>query len=157
MFGSSFVFNFYCHWSSLVLRNGNGTSGILQSIEGVTQRDPLAMITYRIVILPLINNLKREIPDVTQTWYADYAGVLGTFARLDTYFDLLTQQGLGRGYHLKPSKSVLIVRLENLEPGKSVWSTSHICKITYEAADASYPPRDTSLPLPTAHHAQYHE
>ena len=57
----------------------------------MTQGDPLAMIAYGIGILPLIKNPKRAIPDVTQPWYTDDAGDLGTFARLDTYFDLLTR------------------------------------------------------------------
>ena len=48
------------------------------------------MIAYGIRIIPLIKGLKREIPDVNQPWYADDAGYLGTFARLETYFDLLT-------------------------------------------------------------------
>ena len=82
------------------------------------QRNPLAMIAYGIVILPLIKNLKREIPDFTQPWYAENDRALGTFARLETYFDLLTLQGLGWGYYPKPSMSVLIVRPENLEAGK---------------------------------------
>ena len=76
------------------------------------------MIAYGIIILPLINNLKQEITDVTQPSYADNAGTLGTFARLETHFDLLTRQGLGRGYPPERTKSVLIVCPENLEAGK---------------------------------------
>ena len=38
------VFNCYCHWSLLVLRNGNGMDCFMHSKEGVTQGDPLAMI-----------------------------------------------------------------------------------------------------------------
>ena len=59
------------------------------------------MIAYGIGVLPLIKNIKREILDVTQTWYSDDAGYLGTSARLETYFDSLTRQGTGRGYHPK--------------------------------------------------------
>ena len=55
------------------------------------------MTEYRISILPLINNLKREIPDVTQPLYADNAVGLGTFAKIETYFNLLTGQGPGCG------------------------------------------------------------
>ena len=62
-------------------------------------------------------NLKREIPDITQPWYADDAGSIGMFVRLETYADFLTYQGLGQGYHTKPTKSVLIVGLEILEAG----------------------------------------
>ena len=116
--GSCFAFNCYRHWSLLVLRNGNGTASILHSREGVTRGDPLAMIAYRIIILPLRKNLKREIPDVTHPWYADNSGDLGTFARLETYFDSRTQQGPGQGYHPDPTKSVLIVRPDNIEAGK---------------------------------------
>ena len=89
----SFVFNCYRHWSSLVLHNMNGTASILHSIECVAQGNPLPMISYGIRILPLIKNMKRLIPDVTHPWYDDNTGALGTFARLDTYFDSLTCQG----------------------------------------------------------------
>ena len=109
--GVSFVFNYYRHWSSLVLRNGNGTASFLHSKEGMTQGDPLVMIAYGIGILPLIKNPKREIPDATQLWYAAADGDLGTFTRLATYFDSLTRQGPGRGYYPEPPKSVLIVLL----------------------------------------------
>ena len=82
--GDCFFFNWYRHWSLLVLRNVNGTASILNSREGVTQGGPLAMIVYGIGILPLIKNLERAIPDVTHPWYTDDAGALGTFARLET-------------------------------------------------------------------------
>ena len=45
-----------------------------------------------------------------ESWYADDAGALGTFAILEVYFDSLTRQGQGREYHPKTTKSVLIVR-----------------------------------------------
>ena len=76
----------------------------------MTQGDHLVMTAYVIRILLLINNLKQEIPDVTQPWYAEYAGALGILARLDTYFDLLICHGPGRGYHPDLTKSILIVQ-----------------------------------------------
>ena len=36
--------------------------------EGVMQGEPIAMISYVIGILPLIKNLKRDLPGVTQPW-----------------------------------------------------------------------------------------
>ena len=126
--GARFVFTFYRHWSSLILRNGNGTFSFMHSKEGVTQGDPLAMIAYSIGILPLIKNLKREIPDVTQPWYTDDAGALGMFAIIDTSFNSLTRQGPGRIYYPEPSKSVLIIHLENLEAVKE-FRERHVFKV----------------------------
>ena len=80
--------------------------------------DPLEMIAYRIRILPPISNIKQDIPDITKPWYADYAGDLGTFATIETYFNSLTCQGPGCVYYNKLSKSVLIVHQENPEAGK---------------------------------------
>ena len=91
---------------------------IMHCRDGVIQGYHLTMIAYGIGILPLINNLKRTIPDVKQPWYDDNSGALGMLARLETYFDLLTLQGSGQGYHTNPTKSVLIVRPENIEAGK---------------------------------------
>ena len=48
--GARFLFNFYCHWSLLVLRNGNGVDSFLHSSKGVMQGEPLAMILYGIGI-----------------------------------------------------------------------------------------------------------
>ena len=126
--GAHLFFSCYCHWSSLFLRNGNRTASFLHIKEGVIQGVPLAMIVYGIGILPLINNLKQEIPCVTQPWYSDDAGSLGTFARLETYFDYLTRQGPGRGYYPESSKSVLIVRSYNLKSGK-VFGARHGFKV----------------------------
>ena len=78
------------------------------------------MIVYGIVIIPLIRNLKQAIHDVTHPWYADNIGALGTFERLETYFDLptLARQPPGRGYHPQLTNIVLIVHPKNIESGK---------------------------------------
>ena len=78
-----FILNFYYHWSLLILRNGNGTGSFLHSREGMTQGDPLAMVAYGIGTLPPIKTwnrifMKSPSPDVTQPWYPDNAGALGT-------------------------------------------------------------------------------
>ena len=79
------------------------------------QGDFLSMISYGIGILPLINNLKQERTEVTHSWCADADGALGTNQRIETYFNLLTRQGPGRGYYPELSKLLLIVYPENLE------------------------------------------
>ena len=75
----------------------------------MTQGGPIEMIAYGIGILPLIKNLKQEIPDITQPWYADDTGALDKLAILETYFDSLTHHSPGQEYHPEPSKSVLIL------------------------------------------------
>ena len=90
----------------------------LHSKGVVTQEGPMSMIAYDIGILPLIKKLKRELPDVTQPGYADGAGELGMFTRIETCFNLLTRQGPRCGYHRKPSKRVLIVHPNHPEAGK---------------------------------------
>ena len=76
------------------------------------------MVAYGIGILLLIKFLKAEFNDISQPWYADDTSSLGTFANIELYFNSLKQFGPGRGYYPKPSKSVLIVNLYNLEYGK---------------------------------------
>ena len=59
-------------------------------------------------------NLKTDIPGVTQHWYAEDSGALGTVARIKAYFHLLERNGLRRGYYTKTYKSVLIVHPNNI-------------------------------------------
>ena len=47
------------------------------------------MFAYGIGILLLIKQLKAVFLDVTQPWYANNSGTLGTFARVGSYFNLL--------------------------------------------------------------------
>ena len=62
---AQFTYNCYRHWPTLVVRNTEDGSGhFLHSKEGVTQGDPLAMITYGIGVLPLIRVLQVDHPRV---------------------------------------------------------------------------------------------
>ena len=90
----------YCNWSLLVLQNANGTASFLHSRVGATLGDPLAMVAYSIGIIPLIKNMKAEFLDVTQPWYGDYAGALGTFANAELYYNSLN--GLDRDMGITP-------------------------------------------------------
>ena len=95
--GARFAFNCYWHWFMLVISASNGTGHLLHSKEGVTQRDPLAMIAYGLGILPLIRDLWTAHPRVTQPWYTDDAGSGGTFAGICQHLDDLMVQGPPRG------------------------------------------------------------
>ena len=81
-------------------------------------RGVIAMVAYIIGILPLIKNPKSGFPGVTQPWYTDDAGALGTFTNVELNFNLIKQFSLGRGYYPKPSKRDLIVCPDNLESVK---------------------------------------
>ena len=51
----------------------------------MAQGDPLDMVAYSIVILPLIKQL--DFTDITQTLYADNAGALDTSTNVELYFN----------------------------------------------------------------------
>ena len=77
--GVKFVFNFYKHWEKLFLRQLGSPPVTLLIREGVTQRNPLFMVLYRITLSPLAEDL----------WAAD-PGLLTIFYLDDAVFDGLT-------------------------------------------------------------------
>ena len=75
----------------------------------------------------LSRNIRQEIPDVTQAWYADDAGALGMSAILENYSDSLTRQGPGQGYHPDQNKIVLILCPDNFEAEKCLEDVAEFC------------------------------
>eukprot|EP00978_Attheya_sp_CCMP212_P044410 scaffold309707_cov49-Attheya_sp.AAC.1 len=90
--GARFSFNVYGHGSILIIRGADGTVLIIMSREGVTQGDPMAMVAYGLMLLPLIKLLEKEHPD---------------------------KLGPARGYYPEPSKSILVVQETNLVAAKA--------------------------------------
>ena len=119
--GCRFVFNMYKHWSVLIVRNGDKALVIIQSREGVRQGDPLAMIAYAILLLPLIRHLKREISLVEQPWYDDDAAAGGNFEGILEFLKMIQEFGPKIGYHPEPSKSVLVVSPANIDRARHVF------------------------------------
>jgi hypothetical protein len=117
--GARFCFNVYRHWSILIIRGADGSALFIMSREGVTQGDPMAMVAYGLMLLPLIKLLKKEHPDVSQPWYADDAGAGGSFTAIRKQFESLQKLGPARGYFPEPSKSILVVRETNLAAAKA--------------------------------------
>ena len=108
--GAQFNFNCYRHWSTLVVRDiGDGSGHFFHSKEGVTQGDPLAMIAYGIGVLPLIQELREAHPRVTQPWYADDAGAVGTFADVQAHFQDLQVRGPARATFPGVTTKILLV------------------------------------------------
>ena len=93
---------------------GDGSGHFLHIKEGVTQGDPLNMITYSIGVLPLIQELRDAHPRLTQPWYANDAGAGGTFQQVQEHFWDLQARGPAQGYYPEPTKSILVVAPGNV-------------------------------------------
>ena len=110
------------------LQKWGGAASFLNSREGVTQGDQIYMVPYGIGIILLIKLPKAGFPDVTHPWYADNSSALGTFANFKLYFNYIKLFFLGSGYYPKPSKSVLIMHLDNLNARK-LFGLRHVFKV----------------------------
>ena len=69
----------------------------------------LAVVAYGVGVLQLIKWLKEAYPDVIYPCYAGKEGALGTYEKIELYFNFLKRFGHIRGYYPKTSKSVLTV------------------------------------------------
>ena len=72
--------------------------GEIESTEGTTQGDPLAMAMYALAATPLICSLKEMKRDVKQVWFADDATAAGKLRALLQWWQHLTDIGPGIGY-----------------------------------------------------------
>ena len=100
---------FTCLELSIILQNTYGAPSDLfingetiQSEEGTTQGDPLAMPMYALATLPLIDQLPQ---DVTQVWYADDACATGKLTSLCSWWDAISTHGQKFGYFVNASKT----------------------------------------------------
>ena len=64
----------------------DGSDHFLHSMEGVTQEEPLSMITYGIGVLPIIQDLWDAHPHIDLPWYAYGAGTGGGFIKILAHF-----------------------------------------------------------------------
>ncbi len=74
---SWFAFNCYRHKAMPIICNPSHTWIILWSCKGITQGDPLAIVLYGIVLVPLVKILQHTFPDIMQPWYADNSALMG--------------------------------------------------------------------------------
>ena len=82
----------------------------LQSCEGITQGDPLAMPFYVLATRPLMNALRMVTPEVKQVWYADDATAAGKVVDLKSWWSKLSAVGPSYGYFVNPSKTWLVTK-----------------------------------------------
>ena len=100
----------------------------LHSQEGTTQGDPLAMPTYALALLPLIEKVNPDLA-VVQTWYADDATAAERIKKLHDWWKALVTFGPNFGYHVNPSKTHLIIKECHRSAAISEFGDTHI-KIT---------------------------
>ena len=113
--GTHFTFNCYRHWAILwVSGTEDGSGHFLNIKEGVTQGDPLAMISYSIGVLPLIRDLWDTQLCVTQPWYADDVGAGGKSGHILDHFKDMQARGPPRKYFPEPTKIILVVATQNV-------------------------------------------
>ena len=79
----------------------------VQSQEGTTQGNPLAMPMYALATIPLIKNLDGSCK---QVWYADDAVAVGRITDLRDWWEKLTILGPKYGYFPNPSKTWLVTK-----------------------------------------------
>ena len=102
----------------------------LHSKEGVTQGNPLAMLTYGIVFLPLILDLWESHPQVTHLWYADNTGSGKSFQDVQAHLDTIMVRGPPQGYFPVPTKSILVISKENFQFNKCFFKRSGLTIVT---------------------------
>ena len=92
--------------------------------------DTLAMQFYGVSTTPIIKKLDHRITNVHQVWLADDATGAGSLNQLKEWWDLVSTEGSRYGYHVKPSKSWLILKdPQKLQAAETMFKNSQI-KIT---------------------------
>ena len=74
----------------------------MESQEGTTQGNPLAMSMYGVGILPLIQTLQQVM--IKQVWYAEDATGGGLIQNVKDWWGLLKTAGPAYGYHPNAAK-----------------------------------------------------
>jgi hypothetical protein len=113
--GCRFVFNSYRHWTTLIIRSSQGADFtiFLLSRKGVTPGCLLAMVAFGLAVVPLIRQLKREVHQVHQAWFADDAAAAADFTSIKSFMERLIKLGPAYGYFPEASKIILVVSEAN--------------------------------------------
>jgi hypothetical protein len=113
--GCRFVFNSYQHWATLIIRSSHGADFMifLLSREEVTQGGPLAVVAFGLAVMPLTRQLKREVHQVHQAWYANDAAAAADFTSIKIFMERLIELGPAYGYFPEALKSILVVSEAN--------------------------------------------
>ena len=92
----------------------------LQSAEGTTQGDPVAMSFYAVSLQPLIAQLQAS-SSAKQCWFADDATGSGTLENVMRWWDELSLSGPALGYFPNAKKCWLITKPEKEEEARAIF------------------------------------
>ena len=125
---ATILINTYRVPARLFVANG----GEIQSSEGTTQGDTLAMAFYGLSTKPILIRLKQDVPSISQVWLADDATGAGKLSSLREWWDAIQREGKKYGYFVKPTKSWIVLKDPGkLEECRKIFETSPI-NITVE-------------------------
>ena len=94
-----------CYGARPILRLGDHT---ILSSSGVQQGDPLGPLGFALVLHPIIERIKREVPDLLlNAWYLDDGTLCGSLDSLAAALSIIESEGLCRGLSLNRSKSLI--------------------------------------------------
>lgn len=99
---------------------------VLQSKEGTTQGDPVAMAMYAIGLSVLQDEISYENTNVKQVAYADDLSGAGKITDLREWWKLINEKGPVIGYTPNATKSVLIVKPELFDRGVEIFQDSGV-------------------------------
>ena len=123
---STFVQNCYQFPSRLFVFGGKE----LQSTEGTTQGDPVAMFVYAIATIPLILKTVWQTEQAKENsksaGYADDLFGAGSVRGLKKLWQYIKSEGPKYGYHQEESKTWLIVKPEFLSEAKLIFSDTAV-------------------------------
>ena len=114
--GVRLLFNIYTHHHILVMRGEKELVFIL-SKEGIVQGDPLVMVDYELLVVPLNRKLKDEFISVDSLWYTDAGSAESSLENSGSFFKRLEEIGPAYGYFPEERKIILVVRGRNTEKG----------------------------------------
>ena len=100
--------------------------GEIDSNEGTTQGDPLAMAMYALAIRPLIDKLIDAEPNARQVWFADDATAAGRLATLHQWWHHVTTIGPDFGYYPNASKTHLVAKPELVSKAKKMFENTEV-------------------------------
>ena len=118
---STVLMNIYRESSDLIL----GTC-TLQSQQGTTQGDPLAMPFYALATRLLIDALDKGLPDLRQIWYADDATAVGKLCDLKRWWEKLSMIGPSFGYYVNLSKTWLVINEKCVSAASYLFGESNV-------------------------------